>query len=275
MVWQRFQYICRRAAACLARGDTVSAALDTARNDRGAHLYGPVIERDALAYQLLDRIAGLDRQNAVTALQIYAELGASGAATKLRGPAGMTYMLLILAMFSLALYVYLFHVAPAFAVIYADTALPGGVTFFLNYASWLYLVLLILTLCLLLAMFELRRLLSWRHPTALAKVLLLPPVHTAWCHLLATLCYPLDRMTAASTTPPPALLLHLQDLERFRLPLVPELSVLVQVQSTRLQRACQWQVSLMLAVVGCGLILMVCGFFVSAYMPLFILGEMS
>jgi hypothetical protein len=67
----------------------------------------------------------------------------------------------------------------------------------------------------------------------------------------------------------------LQDLERFKLPLMPELSVLAQVQVMRLQRAGQWQVSLMLALFGGLLMLMVCGFLVSAYMPLFMLGELS
>jgi hypothetical protein len=276
MAWQRFQYICRRAAVCLARGDTLSAALETARTDRGAGLYGPQIEDDALPNQLLDGMAGLDRHQAASVLQLYADLDVAGMALQTRvGPAGMTYLLFVLAMFSVALYVYLFHVAPAFAAMYADAELPAAAAFFLDYAPLLYLLLLVLAACLLLAMRELRRLLSWRRPTALATVLLLPSVRTAWCHLVTTLCYPLSRLGGISTAPPPALLLHLQDLERFKLPLMPELSVLAQVQVMRLQRAGQWQVSLMLALFGGLLMLMVCGFLVSAYMPLFMLGELS
>ena len=278
MTWTRFSYICRKALVDIEGGLPIRESLLRAESDAGSELYGKRPAAGSLPRTLLDRMkASSNRENIISALRIY---GQPGVADRLDEPLQfkriVAYLGLVVLVFHAVGAVYALRVIPAFTEVlgtFEGVRLPTRLVYFQEY--WMTqtaLMSLLLLLCML-SVLEVRRLFRFRDDVEKkpsGRLLLGPGIKPVYRRVQSVLRFPVELGTGSSRD---AVMDQLSRARSAGMDMAIEVRELLHVEMRELVRRCERQLKVMSCGVALVVLLSVALFLVSAYAPVFILGE--
>ena len=277
MTWDRFGYICRKAASD-SSGASLAARLEQAQSEQACSLYGPAPKADSWPAQLLTRLAAMpEPDNAERALNTYQRLNLS---RQLEAPVkfkrALAYLAYVTFVFYLVAGIYQFKITPTFSDLLnnLEMAPPAYLALYQTYWSLFILAISLLILLALLSALQMRRLFQFKvnaHDSLACRLLVLPSCRHAYRQMADALQYPtLDRHALSEQSP---VLQHLQQVEERGMDLAIEIQALTEVQMQGFLQACEKQLKALTTLIAVVVIVAVMMFLTSAYAPIFSLGE--
>ena len=284
MTWERFGYICRKAASAQDDSQTVSARIENVEQESAGALYGKTIGLNQWPKKILDQLKLIENQpQANDALALYAGL----LLTKhfevpMTFKRVIAYLSYVIAIFLCVVGVYQFKVAPVFAATFETfgAQMPSNVQFY--QANWGYFVVLVLALLLgaLLAGLQLKRLFQFNvgaETRMLTRLLVLKPIRQSYARVTTILQYPMLQHSLLQHSQPVSvdtqLVEHLHHVNNSALSVATEMQVLIDVQMRDLLEKAEQQMKLITTVVAVVVVTVIFMFMASVYSPIFMLGE--
>lgn len=277
MAWERFHHICRRSLTSLQPGESLEERVRAVEANPGTALYGEALGRGTLPRRVLDSITACpDQDRARTLLELYANLNLAKETTHpLQLKRIVLYLTYVSVLFVVINGIYQLKVAPNFIALFETFQIqtPYHVALFREYGS-AFAVLVVLLLVLALVMgYVLKGLADYssrRGRGGLTRFLVLPKVRAVYANLEAAILYPLgDGMSDGGSH----VISHLQELEQQGVGIREEIEGLVRSQHRRLVELCEKQMRLVYAFCVGLIVVMIVLFLVSAYSPIFMMGE--
>ena len=277
MTWTRFSYICRKALLDIEDGLPIGESLLRAESDTGSELYGKRPAGGSLPRTLLDRLkASSNRENAISALRIYGQLGVAGQLDEpLQFKRIVAYLGLVVFAFHVVGAVYALRVIPAFTEVlgtFEGVQLPARLVYFQEYWMTQTALMSLLLLVCMLSVLEVRRLFRFRdvEKRPSGRLLLGPGINPAYRRVQSVLRFPVELGTGSSRD---AVMDQLSRARSAGMDMAIEVRELLHVEMRELVRCCERQLKVMSCAVALIVLLSVALFLVSAYAPVFILGE--
>lgn len=258
----------------------MSACLQRVAAEDGCALYGPPGPGHDWPSTLLREIGKLPHeQTARQAVEVYRELSlGSDYEEPARLKRTIAYLALVAYIFYSVLAIYQLKVAPSFVEMFENLSIPGSGYLSLYQLHWPYFfiaVTLTLGLTLLIGrrMRGLFRFETGIEQSLLVRFLMLPRIRQCYLRVIEILRFPLAEAQASPAHGP--LSTHLQSVKSAGLNLPLEMQTLLELEMKRLLEACEKQLKLLSAGTALIILLAIVFFLVSAYSPLFVLGEIA
>lgn len=277
MAWERFHHICRRSLASLQAGESPGERVRAVESDPDTSLYGTPLRQGTLPRRILDGIVSQpDRIRARQLLDLYAGFDLSSETDQpLQLKRIAVYLAYVSVVFVAVNAIYQLKVAPQFMALFDtfEVSIPQDFALFREYGSVVATsVLLLLALALLMG-HVVKGLADWSsrgaHSLA-ARFLVLPKARAAYADLEAALLYPLGEAVMDSDS---RVVRHLRKLEQEGLDIRNEIVVLARSRHRRLVELCEKQMRVVYAFCVVLIVAMLFQFLVSAYSPIFMMGE--
>ena len=249
-------------------------------NESGCRFYGDKIEVASLPRNILNGIGKiLDRDKAKKALGIYRNINLS---QKLSEPmqfkrvtAYLTYVTLI---FFIVSGIYQVKVAPSFLQAFEsfELSIPSHLIFYRDY--WTYFVLFIFALLAgtLAIGYTLKNLFRFRQGYEHSFILRLPvfkSIRSTYINIIDVLFFPLLNAQGDVSTEKSNIHQHLLDAQNSGMNLTEEMQAIIELQMKKLLAHCEKQMRLISVFIALIIVAAIFFFMVSAYSPLFLLGE--
>ena len=220
-----------------------------------------------------------DEQAAASAVALYAELDShSLELSPVKFKRAIAYLCYVTLVFYLVASIYAVKVLPSIVNAFRDLEVPSGGLIALYSEHW-GLIIIAITLmligCALIAL-QLSKAIALcpNLDHALALRYFAPrSVLRSYRRLRAAIEHPIHRAAPAVETSDTHLTAYLNRLEATGAPLAPEINAMIGVQAQALSSACERYLRVLIAVVAVVIILGIFGFLVSAYSPIFALGD--
>lgn len=275
MSWDRFHYLCRRYSRMEQPREAFDQCIDALERSPGTELYGGANAKESMAGQLLRRIGQLERpehQREVAAFYGQLDFTASMARPPHTRRAS-AYLSLLGMVFVFIAALFQLKVLPQLLGVLDDFRLdaPGLILLFIDHGSVFFAAVLLLLMFSLVTSLEVRGLFQLQPDQATGWLFrLLIPIKIREQHqlLLELLSYPLMRAAAHNQV----LDEHLGSLPESEQP--EELQILLRRHSQRLARLSEFYLRGVIAVVALTLVAAILLFLLSAYAPLFMLGDL-
>lgn len=278
MTWTRFSYICRKALLDIENGLPVEESLLRAESETGSELYGKRPADGSLPRTLLDRLgASSNHEEMINALRIYGRLGV---ADQLEEPLQFKRIVIYLSFVVFVFYgvgaVYSLHVIPAFIQVLSEfdgVRLPSRLVYFQEY--WLFQtgVMSVLLLTCMLSALQVRRLFRFKSDAVskpLGRLLLGPGVKRAYDRVQSVLRFPVEPVDGSSGN---AVIAQLGRARSAGMDMAVEVPELLHFEMRELLRRCERQLKIMSTAVALTVLLSIALFLVSAYAPIFVMGD--
>lgn len=277
MTWDRFGYICRKAASD-SSGASLAARLEQAQSEQACSLYGPAPKVDSWPAQLLTRLAAIpDPDNAERVLNTYQRLNLG---RQLEAPVkfkrALAYLAYVTFVFYLVAGIYQLKVTPTFSNVLDNLGVtpPAYLSLYQTYWSLFILAISLLIMLALLSALQMRQLFQFKvnaENSLACRLLVLPSCRRTYRQLVDALQYPtLARHALPEHSP---VLQHLRQVEDREMDLAIEIQALTEVQMQGFLQACEKQLKALTTLIAVVVIVAVMMFLTSAYAPIFSLGE--
>lgn len=262
-------------------GESIAECLSRIEKEKASDLYGDRIPSGTWPRKILDGIGKLEeRDRAERALGVYRKLDLPRQFEEpLRFKRVVAYLSYVVLIFYIVVGVYQVKVTPSFVAVYEDFELsaPSYLVFFNTY--WLLGVGLIsiLLVALLIIGFQIRRLFQFSvsaEDNFVIKFLSFPSIRRHFSKIVSILEFPLaSGVNSYSKTHGP-MRNHLQSVKDSGMCLSTEMQALIEIEMRSLLESCEKQLKLMSLLIAIIVIIGVFTFLLSAYSPIFVLGEM-
>lgn len=281
MSWEAFAYICRKAAAQIDAGATITDGLNRAMADKAAGLYGDAIRPDGWPRQLLDRLQQLpQRERATDALRLYGSLELQ---QQLQLPMGLKnnsdYLSALAVVYLVVASLYGLVVAPELAAVFASYGVmpPATFTFFIDY--WFVFVIVVLLALVLMQLVTRRitRLIKFPldvEKTLVFRHLLSNDLRRNYHDVIDLLQCPLVAAGSAQGQRSP-LVDHLMQAQSSGLDLGRELQALLNVALLRLAAAGERYLKKLLVIAALLIAGTIFQFVLSIYQQIFAIGQLT
>src|SRR5690606_6147809 len=216
-----------------------------------------------------------NRENAISALRIYGQLGVAGQLDEpLQFKRIVAYLGLVVLVFHVVGAVYALRVIPAFTEVlgtFEGVQLPARLVYFQEYWMTQTALMSLLLLVCMLSVLEVRLLFRFRgdvEKRPSGRLLLGPGINPAYRRVQSVLCFPVELGTGSSGD---AVMEQLSRARSAGRAMSIEVRESLHVEMRELVRRCERQLQVMSCAVGLVVRLSVSLFIVSAYSPVFIL----
>lgn len=282
MTWERFHYVCRRAANSARDDEPLTKTIKRIEQEPGTRLYGAKQRKQTVSCEILHGICALsDHERARRLLEFYGRLDLAGQLEEpLRFRRVMLYLGYVTLVFSVVTSLYQTKITPNFINAYRnlDIPVPADLIWFMDYGWHLSMVILVILAAGLLIGHQLRQLYRYRQDTQQSlffRYLTLPGIKRPYLNILGAIHYPMRGAPALPDLPEGAVTAHLQNLEGSNMDLCREIQELVRREGMILTARCERQMRIISTVIALVIIASIFLFLKSAYLPLFILGDIS
>lgn len=280
MTWKRFAYICRKVSAEYNDQESISSYLSRVDNEESSQLYGAPPGKHSLSRKILDQIGSLDnKDDALTALNIYQGLNL---AEKFDEPMQfkrvVAYLSYVAFIFYIVVAVYQLMVAPAFLGAFENFNLsaPGYLGWYQDYWGYFVLVVSILLIFSLVIGHYLRKIFRFElgiENSFILKYMVFRSIRKSYLKVIDILQFPVLRAGEANSHSTSTIVEHLKNIEDSNMNVAVEIQELLQIEMRFLLEKCEWQMKCISILVAVVLIFAIFFFLVSAYSPIFVLGE--
>lgn len=280
MSWERFSYICRKAKSTLGAEESVSEAISRIDKERACTFYGGRPSFDSLPKRLLDEIGRMeDKQKAIAALEAYSKMDMSQQLSEpMQFKRVTTYLAYVVFIFFIVSGIYQLKVAPTFLNAFEtfNLSIPSHLIFYQEYWwSFSFLTSVLLFSGLIIG-FTLRGLFKFRpgqENHLIVRFLAISGIRTSYFNIISILSFPTSAVFRKQRAPKTDIENHLAQIADSDLNLAKEMQELIKAQMQILLNRCETQMRLISVAVAVVVVAAIFFFLVSAYSPIFILGE--
>lgn len=279
MTWERFHYVCRRAANSTRDDEPLADTIKRIEQEPGTALYGPAGAKPLITGQILQDICALERNEVGGVLALYGKLDLAGQLEEpLRFKRVLIYLGYVTFVFSVVAGIYQTRITPNFISTFQtfDIPVPSDMLWFQQYGWHLSMAILIILLLGLLIGYRLRELFSYRLGTRGSfafKYLTLRSIKTPYLNILEAIHFPLRATALREDMPRSEITAHLEQLESTGMDISREIQELVRREGILLTARCERQMRIITTVMALVIIASIWFFLQSAYLPIFIMGD--
>ena len=280
MTWERFGYICRRASVDRQEVESTSECLSRIEADKSCELYGNGIPSNSLPRKILSRISSVENnEDAQKVLDIYQGLNLSRHFEEpMRFKRVVAYLSYVTFIFYVVVGIYQLKVAPSFLEAFEnfDIQMPSHLTFYQDYWGYFVLIVSIILISGLLIGFTLRKLFNFdlgRENTFTVRFLVFPRIRNSYLKVINILLFPVAGSNEPATGEAKLIVDHLKNIQETNLSVSREMQELIEREMRVLLESCEKQMKYISITVALIIVFAVFLFLVSAYSPIFILGE--
>jgi type II secretory pathway component PulF len=280
MTWERFGYICRKANKTLNAEESVSECISRIEGEPNSKLYGDRISFDSLCRKILNEVGkATDNTKAKKMLGVYSEIDLSQHLSEPMQFKRVTiYLAYVTFVFFLVSAIYQLKVAPSFLEAFEtfEIPIPSHLLFYRDY--WQYFVLAIsalLTASLIIG-FTLRGLFKFkqgRENGLVLRFLAFKGIRKSYLKIIEVLSFPVLSARGYSTSKDSEIITHLTEIENSGMSLAFEMQALIKAEVQSLLNRCERQMRFVSVLVAVIIVAAIFFFLVSAYSPIFVLGE--
>lgn len=280
MSWERFGYICRKVRSTIQDGESISEGISRVEREPGGELYGASLGLNSLPQTLLRDMARVDnRERALAALAVYSKMETPQQLSEpMQFKRVTAYLSYVVFVFFVVSGVYQLKVAPSFIDTFAAFGLstPSQLVFYREFGWAVSLLISVFLLSGLLIGFALRRLFRFKQGQEsgfVIRFLAFGGIRRSYVNVVSAMSFPASDVFLKQGTPETEIEHHLAAAVASDLCLAKEIQELVKSQMHILLHRCEMQMKLISASVAIVVVAAIFFFLVSAYSPLFILGD--
>lgn len=280
MSWERFGYICRRAKNELGQSQSVDACLTAIDKSPGADIYGKSLSGGAMATKLVERMGELkSKEDAILCSQLYSQLNLSNHIEEpMYFKRVLAYLAYIAVVFYVLVAVYQVKVVPQFvaALQSLGQSTPESLMWFQSYWVSLLLLVTVLISAALFIGFELKGLFKFEGAPQngfVYRYLAGASIRRSYQAIIDIIQFPLINSVSEERSSSSAVIRHLNDVAETDMCLASEMASLLRVSMRDLLNACEKRLKIITTIVALTVVATIFIFLVSAYSPLFILGN--
>ncbi|RDH42597.1 hypothetical protein [Zooshikella ganghwensis] len=282
MPWKRFGYICRKASADYKDHEDISVCLKRAENDTACDLYGDNITINSWPRKILDGISTIqEKQNAQWAIEAYSGLNIS---QQLEFPMKfkrvIAYLICVTLTFYILAGIYQFKVAPSFIEVFDNfkMSIPNRLLFYQE--CWKYFVFAVsVTLVLALIIgFKMGKLFKFTigvEDSFIIKYLMFKSIRKSYQRVIEILQFPILCAKSLKQSNDSPIITHLQVVKSLKMCISKEMQELIEHEMQSICENCEKQMKLVSVLVALIAVAAIFFFLISAYSPLFLLGEIA
>jgi len=280
MAWERFGYICRKASVDCNDKESVSECLNRIGNEKSCDLYGEKIGANSWPNKILKGIKdNQDEDDAKKSIEIYSGLDLS---RQFEEPMSfkrvIAYLSYVTFIFYIVVAIYQLKVAPAFIEAFEnfELSIPSHLLFYQDYWGYLVLLVSILLITALLMGFQIKRLFRFDvgiENSLIIKYLVFNNVRNSYLRVIDILEFPIFCAQKLKDKKNNPMICHLLAIKSSKMSTSAEMQELIEIEMRLLLESCEKQLKLVSVVVALIVVLAIFFFLVSAYSPIFILGE--
>lgn len=290
MTWEKFAYICRRANGTIKPEESVDECINRVKQEPGSQLYGKTMTPDNISSMLLSKISTIsDNAKAKKALSIYGDLNTlQNLSEPIQFKRITAYLAYVTLIFFITSAIYQFKVAPTFLESFEsfDVAIPSHLTFYKNY--WPYFVLIIYAILAvsILISYTLRSLFRFTKTDEkgfVFRVLIFKSIRESYFKIIDIVSFPVtsindgdtstNNTSTDNTSTESEIIKHLAEIQSANMDIAVEMKALIEAENKSLQVLCEKQMTLISTAVAIITISAIFFFLLSAYSPIFMLGE--
>jgi hypothetical protein len=279
MTWERFGYICRKAAGTIKAEEPASECISRIESDENCKLYGDKISQDSLSRIILDKIMAIPNKEAMAALNTYSQVNMSQyLAEPMQLKRVTIYLAYVTFVFFVASAIYQIKVVPSFLEILEtfELSIPSHLIFYRDH--WPYFMLFVsatLATSFIIG-FTLRDLFKFKaglENGIILRFLALRGIRESYLRLLEVILYPISPTIGDEAPNASKIRCHLSEIQKTEMDLAVEMQALIKIEVALLLNRCERQMRLISTTVAVIIILAIFFFLSSAYLPIFALGE--
>lgn len=281
MTWKRFGYICRKASVDCGDRESISECLSRIESEESCALYGSKIASGSWPRLILDVLGRIrDRQEAQALIDIYKNLNlASSFEEPMRFKRVITYLAYVSFIFYIVVAIYQLKVAPTFISAFREFELstPGYLSIYRNYWTYFVSSLSLLLLFALLIGFQMRNLFKFElglESSFTMRYLMVRSIRRSYLRIVSILRFPMLGHDQARGEVDNFVIAHLQSVRDAGMCVSREMQELIELEMQSLLGGCERQMKFLSIAVALIVIAAIFFFLVSAYSPLFVMGEM-
>lgn len=280
MSWERFSYICRKVSCTLAEEETAGEGILRAEREPGIELYGDRVHAHSLPRQLLTLMAHTkSREQTLAAMAIYSKMAIpQQLAEPMQFKRVTAYLSYVVFIFFIVSGVYQLKVAPQFIETFSEFGFsaPSQLLFYREFGWIVSLLIFIMLFAGLVVSFALRRLFKFRlgqENSVIIRFLAFKGIRGAYLNVVTAMAFPSSDTFLNLHPPRNEVERHLSGLAGDKLCLAHEIHEIIKVQMQLLIQRCEMQMKLISVLIAVVVVSAIFFFLVSAYSPLFILGD--
>jgi len=279
MTWERFGYICRKAKGTIKDEEPVSECISQIESDDNCSLYGDRISHDSLSRNILNKIKAMSNKEAVAALDVYSQIDMSQhLAEPMQFKRVTVYLAYVTFVFFVVSSIYQLKVAPSFLEAFEtfELSIPSHLIFYRDYWQYFVLVVSALLAISLIIGFTLRGLFKFKRGLEngiVLRFLAFGGIRESYLRLLDIISYPVSQGKGGVAYDATKINSHLSEVENTEMDLAVEMQALIKTEVTSLLNRCERQMRFISVAVAVIIISAIFFFLVSAYSPMFVLGE--
>ncbi len=188
------------------------------------------------------------------------------------------YLSYVAFVFLLVSALYQLKVAPTFLASYEvfELSIPSHILLYRDFWLLFTFVVIVLLIIAIKTGYELKRLYKFSSLSLnsfVFKYLTLPGIKASYLNILETVFYPMADHSDESGVPNFVITQHLRSMERSGMNVSNEMQCIIRKEGHMLALLCERQMRLISVVIAVAIIAAIFFFLVSAYSPIFILGE--
>lgn len=279
MTWERFGYICRKAKGIIKTEESVSACISRIENDDSCSLYGDKINHDSLSGNILSKIKEMDSKPAMAALTVYSEIDMSQHLIEPMQFKRVTiYLAYVTFVFFIVSAIYQLQVAPSFFEAFEtfELSTPSYLIVYRDYWQYFVLVTSALLAMSLIIGFTLRELFKFKKGIEhgiILRFFAFRGIRASYLWLLAAIEYPVSPVIDDAQSDVSKIANHLFEIEKSKMNVAVEMQAIIKSEVRLLVNLCERQMRFISVAVAVMIISAIFIFLLSAYSPIFVLGE--
>lgn len=277
MSWSRFSYICRKLVLEDKEEGSLSQYVDRIDREKATDLYGPKIPTGSLQGYILDKLcANQSKEDGLVAADIYRKLNFN---KKFEEPIQLkrviSYLSIVTAIFILVVLIYVTKVAPTFVEAYHDfnMDIPDRLLFYHRYWGIVFLLIAMsffISISILLSIRKIFRFHLGVEKSLAFKRLLTRDIVNSYTRIVDIILFPLGANEKANTL----VARHLNQVRDSGMDVGNEMRELIDREMQLLLYNCEKQMTLIATLMSLLFVVGVFVFLLSAYVPIFKLGEL-
>lgn len=280
MTWERFGYICRKVSAEIGADESVSSCVSRVDKSKSCELYGKRIGLHSLARKILDKIISSEnKDSAISAINVYKGLSLSEKFEEpMRFKRVVAYLSYVTFIFYIVVGIYQVVVAPTFLNAFEDfeLSIPSHLVWYQEYWGYFVLAVSILLISSLVIGHHLRKLFSFDlgvENSFVFKYLVFKSIRTSYVKVLDILLFPINNTDDQKANNSSELIDHLREVQASDMSVAMEMQELLRIEMRFLLERCEQQMKYISILIALVVVSAIFFFLVSAYSPIFVLGE--
>jgi hypothetical protein len=280
MTWERFGYICRKVSVGSTDHESISTCLNRVENDKSCDLYGGKIGTNSWPRKILDRIGGMQDENeAKKAVESYKELNLTKQFEEpMRFKRVMAYLSYVTFIFYSVVGIYQLKVTPSFIEAFEnfEISIPSHLLFYQDYWGYFVLVVTIFLISALLIGFKIKTLFSFNvglENSLIVKYFVFRNIRKSYLKVIGILEFPTLSSNQLKNQNNNPIICHLEAVRNSDMCVSREMRELIEIEMQSLLENCEKQMKIVYISVALMVVVAIFFFLVSAYSPIFILGE--